>query len=84
MNIASKEMFPHIQQQFNWDCGIISCQMCLRWCGMYESFDQLTQRCPTKSTWSIDLAYLLHEIGMKVFVLISIRVFLEYQCTIVS
>ncbi len=66
LNHPSKSAFPHIQQKFNWDCGIISCQMCLRWCGRPESFDDLTKRCPTQSTWSIDLAYLLHELGLKV------------------
>jgi hypothetical protein len=66
LNHPSKSDFPHIQQKFNWDCGIISCQMCLRWCGRSESFDDLTRRCPTQSTWSIDLAYLLHELGLKV------------------
>ena len=66
MEIPSKDKFPHIQQQFNWDCGIVSCQMCLHWCGMVESFENLTRLCPTKSTWSIDLVYLLHKIGMKV------------------
>ncbi len=65
-NHPSKSNFPHIQQKFNWDCGIISCQMCLRWCGRTESFDDLTKRCPTQSTWSIDLAYLLHDLGLKV------------------
>jgi hypothetical protein len=62
-----KTSFPHIQQEFNWDCGLVACRMILKWCGCDQSFSAMTQRCPTRSTWSIDLAYLLHGLGFSVF-----------------
>jgi hypothetical protein len=34
-------------------------QMCLKWVHRAQPFAKIVQRCPTQSTWSIDLAYLL-------------------------
>ncbi|EKX39016.1 hypothetical protein GUITHDRAFT_114894 [Guillardia theta CCMP2712] len=52
-------------QRYDWDCGLVCCQMCLKWVNRPQSFSALTRRCPTKSTWSIDLAFLLHGFGVK-------------------
>ena len=60
-----KASFPHIRQKYDWDCGLVCCQMCLKWINQPQAFSALTRRCPTQSTWSIDLAYLLHGYGVQ-------------------
>jgi len=60
----SKTAFPHLRQRYDWDCGLVCCQMCLKWVNKAQSFAAITSRCTTQSTWSIDLAYLLHGYGI--------------------
>jgi hypothetical protein len=60
----TKATFPHLRQKYDWDCGLVCCQMCLKWINQPQAFAALTRRCPTQSTWSIDLAYLLHGFGI--------------------
>jgi len=62
--VFSKSTFPHVRQRYDWDCGLVCCQMCLKWVDRAQSFAAITRRCPTQSTWSIDLAYLLNGYGI--------------------
>lgn len=61
----SKSNFPHVRQRYDWDCGLVCCQMCLKWVDKAQTFAAITSRCTTQSTWSIDLAYLLHGYGIE-------------------
>jgi len=60
----SKAAYPHVRQRYDWDCGLACCQMCLKWVNRTQTFSAITKRCRTQSTWSIDLAYLLHGYGI--------------------
>jgi len=57
--VLSKREFPHLRQRYDWDCGLVCCQMALKWVQRAQPFAAIARRCPTQSTWSIDLAYLL-------------------------
>lgn len=53
-----------MRQQDNWDCGVTSAYVVTRYLGLPESYAQLFKLLATKSIWTIDLAYLLHRIGV--------------------
>ncbi|KAL4421022.1 hypothetical protein ABPG77_008859 [Micractinium sp. CCAP 211/92] len=58
---------PHIQQAYNWDCGLACVLMVLRALGMRQChFGMLLDLCPTRSIWTIDLAHLLAKCGAAV------------------
>ncbi|ONK62023.1 uncharacterized protein A4U43_C08F36000, partial [Asparagus officinalis] len=57
---------PHVRQLFSWDCGVACVSMVLMTVGVGD-FDihQLAELCSTTSTWTVDLAYLLHKFSVK-------------------
>lgn len=57
---------PHVQQTFNWDCGLACVLMVLRtlgsdYCGGVADLEKL---CRTTSIWTVDLAYLLNRFSV--------------------
>ncbi|KAL4452684.1 hypothetical protein ABPG75_008346 [Micractinium tetrahymenae] len=64
---ASSLPVPHIQQAYNWDCGLACVLMVLRALDMRQHhFGTLLDMCPTRSIWTIDLAHLLAKCGAAV------------------
>lgn len=61
---------PHVQQLFNWDCGLACVLMVLRAAAPRASakldLPDLRQWCSTTSIWTIDLAHLLRRFGVDV------------------
>jgi Guanylylate cyclase len=59
---------PHVQQDFNWDCGLACVLMVLRGLGAPErcNMDTMRHLCPEQSVWTVDLAHLLHRCGLAV------------------
>lgn len=57
---------PHVQQLFNWDCGLACVLMVLKTLGIshYDVHD-LKKLCCTTSIWTVDLAYLLHKFSVS-------------------
>ncbi|XP_054714945.1 protein GUCD1-like [Uloborus diversus] len=59
----------HVQQHLSWDCGISAVMMVLRdedRSFMKENLDAISREEGFyKSTWTIDLAYLLHKFGVR-------------------
>ncbi|KAK4291009.1 hypothetical protein Pmani_036140 [Petrolisthes manimaculis] len=59
----------HVQQQHTWDCGLACIMMVLQPRVRAQFSDALYQICQEegidKSTWTIDLAYLLQRYGVK-------------------
>ncbi|KAK3138606.1 hypothetical protein QOZ80_5AG0371020 [Eleusine coracana subsp. coracana] len=58
---------PHVQQAFNWDCGLACVLMVLRtlgndYCGGIADLEKL---CRTTSIWTVDLAYLLNKFSVS-------------------
>ena len=53
------------QQQESWDCGLACVQMVLGALGVMPTQAALTKRIASSSVWTIDLAYLLTEFGVK-------------------
>jgi len=59
---------PHVRQSYNWDCGLACTEMALRALGVSKtecSLAKLRKRVPTSSVWTVDLAYLLADFGIK-------------------
>jgi len=59
---------PHVRQSFNWDCGLACTEMALRALGVSKmecSLPKLRKRVPTSSVWTVDLAYLLADYGVR-------------------
>ncbi|KAK4769060.1 hypothetical protein SAY86_027210 [Trapa natans] len=57
---------PHINQLSSWDCGLACALMVLRTMGIDNcNIDTLAELCPTKSIWTIDLAYLLKKFSVN-------------------
>lgn len=57
---------PHVQQLYNWDCGLACVSMVLRTLGIgHGDIHQLAELCCTRSIWTVDLAYLLHRFSVK-------------------
>eukprot|EP00300_Choanocystis_sp_HF-7_P004734 c1367_g1_i1.p1 GENE.c1367_g1_i1~~c1367_g1_i1.p1 ORF type:complete len:244 (-),score=28.41 c1367_g1_i1:40-771(-) len=57
----------HVRQRYKWDCGLACSEMVLRAagherCGVVD----LLRVCGTQSTWTIDLAFLLHSFGLTI------------------
>ncbi|KAL1526872.1 hypothetical protein AB1Y20_015563 [Prymnesium parvum] len=58
----------HVQQAFNWDCGLACTEMVLRALGVSKadcSLEKLQKFVPSTSVWTIDLAYALAGFGIK-------------------
>lgn len=59
----------HVQQRLTWDCGVSAVMMVLNESDrtyMRENLDIVSQEEGfNKSTWTIDLAYLLHKFGIR-------------------
>ncbi|XP_015921977.1 protein GUCD1 isoform X2 [Parasteatoda tepidariorum] len=59
----------HVQQQLSWDCGVSAVMMVLSEANrsyLKENLDYISeQEGFDKSTWTIDLAYLLHKFGIR-------------------
>ncbi|GMH36892.1 hypothetical protein BSKO_04765 [Bryopsis sp. KO-2023] len=56
---------PHVNQKEKWDCGLACLMMVLKGKGVKDcDLDYLKKLCPTKSIWTIDLAYLLRRFGV--------------------
>ncbi len=58
----------HRAQTFNWDCGLACIEMALRALGVSAtecSLDQLREHAPATSVWTVDLAYVLREYGVR-------------------
>jgi len=64
ISISIDEKF-HVQQQYNWDCGIACVAMILKACGQTPAWDDLIHSVGTESVWTIDLAILLHNRSIK-------------------
>eukprot|EP00803_Ostreobium_quekettii_P005533 evm.model.scf_541.3 EVM.evm.TU.scf_541.3 scf_541:55491-57195(-) len=61
---------PHVRQTQSWDCGLACVVMVLEAMGIKGvDLDTIKQLCPTQSTWTVDLAYLLHRFGLNVLFL---------------
>lgn len=57
---------PHINQLYNWDCGLACVLMVLQTIGITCcDLDTLGQLCGTTSIWTVDLAYLLHNFSVN-------------------
>ncbi|EPS58285.1 guanylyl cyclase, partial [Genlisea aurea] len=56
---------PHINQQHSWDCGLACVLMVLRARGIRCNIEELVKHCPTKSIWTVDLAYLLQKFSIS-------------------
>lgn len=58
---------PHVQQSFNWDCGLACALMVLKSLGV-SCLDMASLRslCNTTSTWTVDLAHLMRHFGLDV------------------
>lgn len=53
---------PHVNQLYNWDCGLACVLMVLQTMGIRNcSLQSLENLCGTKSIWTVDLAYLLQR-----------------------
>ena len=53
------------RQEESWDCGLACVRMALGVLGHNATHASLTQRLASRSVWSIDLAYLLHDYGVE-------------------
>ncbi|XP_048506024.1 protein GUCD1 isoform X2 [Athalia rosae] len=60
---------PHVRQRFNWDCGVSCVLMVIPDEERKYFFNNFYQVCKEegfdKSTWSVDLCYLLKRFGVK-------------------
>ncbi|KAL0018589.1 hypothetical protein WJX77_002963 [Trebouxia sp. C0004] len=58
---------PHVQQSFNWDCGLACALMVLKSLGVsYLNMASLRSLCSTTSVWTVDLAHLMRHFGLDV------------------
>ncbi|XP_046463381.1 guanylyl cyclase 1-like isoform X1 [Daphnia pulex] len=61
---------PHVEQVGNWDCGLACIQMVLSNDLAQQLCQNLSSICPdeyqNKSTWTIDLCYILNHFSMKI------------------
>ncbi|CAN8077164.1 unnamed protein product [Agarophyton chilense] len=58
----------------SWDCGLACVAMTLKTLGFKQVFlEDLIKNCRAAATWTIDLAYLLHEFGVRVSYYTTIR-----------
>ncbi|KAA8500060.1 Protein GUCD1 [Porphyridium purpureum] len=57
----------HVRQRFSWDCGLACAEMVLRARRVHAGIDARTLRSivQTTSVWTIDVAYLLAALGLK-------------------
>uniref|UniRef100_A0A7S4B0T1 Guanylyl cyclase n=1 Tax=Chrysotila carterae TaxID=13221 RepID=A0A7S4B0T1_CHRCT len=63
-----KRQIPHVRQSFNWDCGFACLEMALRALGVSQkdcSLQQLRSRVPSSSIWTVDLAHVLRDYGVR-------------------
>jgi Guanylylate cyclase len=56
---------PHYRQRTTWDCGVACVQMILAGLRCNCDREQLLRSLATSSIWTIDLALLLHECGVR-------------------
>ncbi|GAB4831857.1 Complement component 1 Q subcomponent-binding protein, mitochondrial [Ancistrocladus abbreviatus] len=57
---------PHINQLYNWDCGLACALMVLRTIGINNcDLQDLAKLCSTKSVWTVDLAYILQKFSVS-------------------
>ncbi|KAL9253530.1 Guanylyl cyclase 1-like protein [Drosera capensis] len=57
---------PHINQLFNWDCGLACVLMVLRATGVGNcDLLSLVKLCSSKSIWTVDLAYILQKFSIS-------------------
>jgi len=59
---------PHVKQTFNWDCGLACTEMALRALGVRKtecSLPKLREQVPATSIWTVDLAYVLRDFGIR-------------------
>ncbi|XP_076041266.1 protein GUCD1 [Oratosquilla oratoria] len=60
---------PHVQQRHSWDCGLACILMTLPPHARHRFESNFYEICEEEgfgeSTWSIDIAYLLHKLGMR-------------------
>ncbi|EOD15687.1 hypothetical protein EMIHUDRAFT_211259 [Emiliania huxleyi CCMP1516] len=65
---ASLRRVPHVRQSFSWDCGFACTEMALRALGVPARechVSQLRKRVPSSSIWTVDLAFILREFGLR-------------------
>ena len=60
-----KASFPHIRQKYDWDCGLVCCQMCLKWINQPQAFSALTRRCPTRYLIGLTVSYRIESYRIK-------------------
>ncbi|CAM9936846.1 unnamed protein product, partial [Choristocarpus tenellus] len=56
---------PHISQSCRWDCGVACVQMVLAGLGRHVERSSLLASLGTRSIWTVDLAMLLHRLGIR-------------------
>lgn len=56
---------PHVNQIYNWDCGLACVLMVLQTIGIDNcNLQALVELCGTESIWTVDLAYLLQSFSV--------------------
>jgi hypothetical protein len=73
---------PHICQRYTWDCGLACVEMIIRALIHADEHvhEVLTRVCPTKSVWTIDLAYALNRLGIQfIFYTVQLEADPSYQ-----
>mmetsp|Transcript_38162 Transcript_38162/g.63084 ORF Transcript_38162/g.63084 Transcript_38162/m.63084 type:complete len:240 (+) Transcript_38162:77-796(+) len=65
---ARARVIPFVRQSFSWDCGFACIEMVLRALGVAPqkcSLQKLQQKVSAKSIWTVDLAHILCDFGVR-------------------